>query len=56
MKQMRKALGGDKLDPVKALSLEGPFQREMGPRQMAGTHRADVAAARSACTAAKTPR
>jgi hypothetical protein len=39
MKEMRKALGGDKLDSVKALSLEGPFQREMGPqRQMAGTN------------------
>jgi hypothetical protein len=34
---MRKALGGDKLDVVKALSLEGPFQRDAGQRQMAGT-------------------
>jgi hypothetical protein len=38
MKEMRKTLGGDKLDAVKSLSLEGPFQREMGPRQMAGTN------------------
>jgi hypothetical protein len=37
IKEMRKALGGDKLDALKSLSLEGPFQREMGPRQMAGT-------------------
>ena len=37
LKDMRKALGGDKFDAMKALSLEGPFQREMGPRQMAGT-------------------
>jgi hypothetical protein len=35
---MRKALGGDKLASVKALSLEGPFQRDMGPRQMTGTN------------------
>ncbi len=35
--EMRKALGGDKLESVKALSLEGPFRREMGPRQMEGT-------------------
>ncbi len=38
IKEMRKALGGDKLDALKTLSLEGPFQREMGPRQMAGTN------------------
>ena len=36
VKEMRKALGGDKLAAVKALSLEGPFQRDMGQRQMAG--------------------
>jgi hypothetical protein len=36
--EMRKALGGAKLDSVKALSLEGPFQRDAGPRQMAGTN------------------
>ncbi len=38
MKEMRKALGGNKLDSVKALSLEGPFQRDAGQRQMAGTN------------------
>ena len=38
VKAMRQALGGDKLDSVKALSLEGPFQRDAGPRQMAGTN------------------
>jgi hypothetical protein len=37
MKQMREALGGDKLAQIKTLSLEGPFAREMGPRQMQGT-------------------
>jgi hypothetical protein len=37
LKDMRKALGGDKLDSMKAVSLEGPFRREMGPRQMQGT-------------------
>jgi hypothetical protein len=36
--EMRKALGGDKLDSVKALSLEGPFQRDGGMRQMSGTN------------------
>ena len=36
LKQMRKALG-DKIDTVNTLTLEGPFQREMGPRQMTGT-------------------
>ena len=35
--EMRKALGGDKLVSVKALSLEGPFRRDVGPRQMEGT-------------------
>ncbi|MGE0816453.1 MAG: hypothetical protein AB7O93_24145 [Vicinamibacterales bacterium] len=34
---MRKALGGAKVEQVKALSLEGPFRREMGQRQMEGT-------------------
>jgi hypothetical protein len=38
VREMRKALGGDKLESMKALSLEGPFRREMGPRQMEGTH------------------
>src|SRR5215210_1538980 len=38
VKEMRKALGGDKLDALKALSLEGPFQRDAGQRQMAGTN------------------
>ena len=37
LKDMRQALGGEKLAAVKTLSLEGPFQREMGPRQMKGT-------------------
>lgn len=38
LRDMRKALGGDKLAAAKALTLEGPFQREMGPqRQMKGT-------------------
>ena len=37
MAQARKALGGDKLAQVKALSLEGPFAREMGNRQVQGT-------------------
>jgi hypothetical protein len=36
LKQMRKALG-DKIETVNTLTLEGPFQREMGPRQMTGT-------------------
>jgi hypothetical protein len=36
MAEMRKALGGDKLDQVQAISLEGRFAREMG-RQMEGT-------------------
>jgi len=38
LKEMRKALGGDKFESLKTLSLEGPFQREAGPRQMAGTN------------------
>ncbi|MGQ0737006.1 MAG: hypothetical protein ACT4QD_25580 [Acidobacteriota bacterium] len=37
MAEMRKALGGDKLTQVKTLTLEGPFARDMGARQMAGT-------------------
>ncbi len=37
MKQAREALGGNKLAQVKALSLEGPFAREMGNRQVQGT-------------------
>ena len=38
LKEMRKALGGDKFESLKTLSLEGPFQRDGGPRQMAGTN------------------
>ncbi len=37
IKEMRKALGGDKLESMRALSVEGPFRREMGARQMEGT-------------------
>jgi hypothetical protein len=37
MKQVREALGGAKLEQIKALTLEGPFVREMGGRQMTGT-------------------
>jgi hypothetical protein len=37
VKQMRTALGGAELAAVKALSLEGPFRRDMGQRQMSGT-------------------
>ena len=37
MKQTREALGGKKFSDVKALTLEGPFRREMGPRQVSGT-------------------
>jgi hypothetical protein len=38
LQQARAALGGDgTLSSVNALSLEGPFRREMGPRQMEGT-------------------
>lgn len=36
MQQARAALGGAKFAQVKALSLEGPFAREMGGRQMSG--------------------
>jgi hypothetical protein len=35
--EMRAALGGAKIEQVKTLSVEGPFRREMGPRQMEGT-------------------
>ena len=35
--EMRKALGGAKLDQVKSLSVEGPFRRQMGQRDMEGT-------------------
>lgn len=35
--EMRRALGGTKLEQVKSLSVEGPFRREAGPRQMEGT-------------------
>ena len=34
---MRKALGGAKVEQVNTLSVEGPFRREMGQRQMEGT-------------------
>ncbi len=34
---MRAALGGAKLEQVKAVSVEGPFRREMGQRQAEGT-------------------
>lgn len=37
MTQLRQALGGDKLAQLKAISLEGPFAREMGQRQIQGT-------------------
>ena len=37
MAQVRQALGGDKLAQLKTLSLEGPFAREMGQRQVKGT-------------------
>ena len=37
MAAVRQALGGDKLTQVTALSLEGPFGREMGQRQAQGT-------------------
>src|SRR6188508_3014312 len=43
LKDMRKALGGDKLEKAKSLSLEGPFQRDMGGRQMKGTLAISVA-------------
>lgn len=35
--EVKKALGGDKLASVKALSAEGPFRRTMGQRDMEGT-------------------
>jgi hypothetical protein len=35
--EMRKALGGTKIEQVKAVSVEGPFRREMGQRQIEGT-------------------
>ena len=35
--EMRAALGGARLAEVKAVSVEGPFRREMGQRQMEGT-------------------
>jgi hypothetical protein len=35
--QAKKALGGDRLAAVKALSAEGPFRRAMGQRDMEGT-------------------
>jgi hypothetical protein len=34
---MRQALGGARLEQVKAVSVEGPFRREMGQRQIEGT-------------------
>lgn len=37
MAQAREALGGSKLAQVTALSVEGPFAREMGNRQVQGT-------------------
>jgi hypothetical protein len=37
LKQARAVLGGTKLEAAKALSLEGPFLRDMGNRQMQGT-------------------
>ena len=46
MTEVREALGGDKLAQVKALSLEGPFGREMGQRQVQGTIALTLAAAR----------
>ena len=36
MQKTRTALGGAKFDQIKALSLEGPFAREMGNRQVQG--------------------
>lgn len=35
--QVKKALGGDKLAAVKAVTAEGPFRRSMGQRDMEGT-------------------
>src|SRR5688500_9810785 len=37
MAQVRQALGGDKLAELKALTVEGPFAREFGQRQVQGT-------------------
>lgn len=37
MQKARAALGGTKFEQVKALTLEGPFVREMGNRQVQGT-------------------
>jgi hypothetical protein len=37
LEQTKKALGGDKLAAVKAISAEGPFRRTMGQRDMEGT-------------------
>jgi hypothetical protein len=37
VQEMRAALGGGKLESMKTLSLEGPFQRDGGMRQMGGT-------------------
>ena len=37
MQKTRQALGGPRLEQVKALTLEGPFTREMGNRQVQGT-------------------
>jgi hypothetical protein len=37
MQKARAALGGAKVEQVKALTLEGPFAREMGNRQVQGT-------------------
>jgi hypothetical protein len=34
---LRQALGGARLEQVKALSVEGPFRRDMGQRQIEGT-------------------
>jgi hypothetical protein len=36
MQKTRAALGGQRLEQIKALSLEGPFAREMGNRQVQG--------------------
>jgi hypothetical protein len=35
--EMRKALGGSKVEQVKSLSMEGPFRRTMGQRDMEGS-------------------
>ena len=36
MQKTRAALGGARLEQIKALALEGPFAREMGNRQVQG--------------------